>query len=811
MEFRFDCGCRFKQFDIEIKECDGLPPIEIDFYNLPQCESVWPILGAGKTKGIFQLEKSLGKRWCKELYPENIHHLAALTAILRPGCISYNTEIVVSIKKDKNGKTTIIRKPIEQIFKNKRFYKEIISLDEITGKFINNKVKDIIYSGKKECFKIKISKYISRSKKFEEYYIKRNKLICTNDHKIFTSKGWKELKDIEIGDRIAFLKRKRNRFNIKDKIASRHHSEIKITNTRGIFSFSDLCNQYYEYKCVICGWDKCKLDCHHIDGNRHTNNSPENLCFLCPNHHRMYNDGNLNKNEIIEGRKKYELLNPEEIMWFRYHGKESVGIKDCYDIQMDGPNHNFIAGNVVVHNCIESIIDDKSLTGHYCDTKNKRQEPRVIHPALETILNDTYQCLIYQEQVLLIAKEIAGFNGGQADILRKGIGHKDPKILFEMEKQFLDGCEAVGKISLDDAKMIFDIIKKSNRYLFNASHSYEYGTISYWTGYAKAHFPLHFYASYLAFAKDKQDPKQEIKEIIDDARSEFVNIVPPHISSLKNNRTGDVCIQDQQILFGIIDIKGIGAKQIENVYTSVLEKEKEIGKDITRWSWYDFLFNIKASSTVINNLILVGATPGGQPRKQKSYEYSVFNNLTEREIPWVRDNYKNFETLGKCLEKFSTIEKKSGGPATVKRKDLIADLAKGLNNSPFSIKDHPDWIVANERELLGVPITYSSTENKNISTNMNCADFLAGKRGKIEILVEINSFREHIIKNGENSGLPMCMLDLKDSTGNISAVLFSEAYKENQECIFEGNVVIVKGFRGKKEPNSLIVSSMLQV
>jgi DNA polymerase III alpha subunit len=546
MYYKFACGCKFKQLDNVVKDCDGLPPLEIDYYNLPECPTVWPMLASGKTKGVFQLEKSLGKHWCKELYPENIHHLAALASILRPGIL-------------------------------------------------------------------------------------------------------------------------------------------------------------------------------------------------------------------------------------------------------------------------ESIIDDKSLTQHYCDNKNHRQEVIPMHPALEKILEDTQQIIIFQEQILLIAKEIAGFTGVEADTLRRGIGHKDAKVVFEMEKKFIDGCVRVGKINEQDAKNVFDIIKKSARYSFNASHAYAYGTIGYWTAYTKQHFPLHFYAAYIAHAKDKQDPKEEIKELIDDARNFGVEIIPPHVSSLKNNRNGDVTIEDQKILFGIIDIKGIGQKQIEKLYDSILEKEKELGKDIKKWSWNDFLFNTNVSSTVTNNLILVGATPGGVPRKQKAYEYSIFQNLTEREVNWFSEHYQRYENFADALEKYSTIERKEGGPSNVKRKAFIEDSAKSLKNSPYSTKDHPDWIVANEREYIGIPITYSSTENKMINTGMTCADFLAGKRGKINILVEISSFKEYTIKKGQNAGLLMCVLELKDSTESITGIMFHEDYKTNQEYLFDGNVVLVSGFKSKKDPSCLVINKVEQV
>lgn len=361
--------------------------------------------------------------------------------------------------------------------------------------------------------------------------------------------------------------------------------------------------------------------------------------------------------------------------------------------------------------------------------------------------------------------------------------------------------EKIIKVKNIGKKQAFDITVNNNSHIFYANNICT----------SNSHFPLHFYAAYIAHAKDKQDTKQEIKELIDDARNFGVEIVPPHISSLKNNPEGEVTIEDQKILFGIIDIKGIGKKQIEKMYESILIKEKDIGKDIKKWSWNDFLFNINASSTVINNLILVGSTPGGIPRKQKAYEYSIFQNLTGREIEWFSNNYRDYENFAEALTKYSEIERKNGGPSNIKRKAFIEDSAKSLNNSPYSTKDHPDWIVANERELIGIPITYSSTENKMIETGMTCADFIAGKRGKINILVEISSFKEYTIKKGSNAGLLMCVLEIKDSTDSITGIMFHEDYKNNQEYLFDGNVIIVSGFRSKKDNNCLIINKIEQV
>lgn len=363
--------------------------------------------------------------------------------------------------------------------------------------------------------------------------------------------------------------------------------------------------------------------------------------------------------------------------------------------------------------------------------------------------------------------------------------------------------------------MDIEVNNKSHTFYGNGiatsnSHAVAYASVSYWSMYARNHFPLHFYAAYLAHAKSKQDSKQEVKEVIEQARKDNIRIDPPHISSLHNNPYGDVVIENNKILFGLIDIKGIGLKHIQQIHDNINSLEKTLG-NIKKWRWLDFMCNIKSNSKVLNNLILVGATPGGEPRKQKALEYSIFQKFTVRDLNWVVDNVKNHESLEDLLSKYVTLDKKDGGPPNEKRRELFKENIKKLNNSPYSVKDHPDWIVANERELIGIPLTYNPLDNKSVQTDMTCQDFINGKRGKINLLVEISTFRPTTIKNGPNKGLSMGILELKDSTNSITALLFSDDYKNNQEFLFDGNVVLVKGFRSKKDENTLIIKEMMQL
>jgi DNA polymerase-3 subunit alpha len=118
---------------------------------------------------------------------------------------------------------------------------------------------------------------------------------------------------------------------------------------------------------------------------------------------------------------------------------------------------------------LEAIRDGKSVTNHYIDKKNAKESVDFFHPSLEPILNTTLGELIYQEQAIQIAKDIAGFTLSESDTLRKSIGKKDVKLMAEIKNKFLDGCRKQNIVNENDAQEIFGWIEKSQRYSFNKS------------------------------------------------------------------------------------------------------------------------------------------------------------------------------------------------------------------------------------------------------------------------------------------------------------------------------------------------------
>jgi len=440
----------------------------LDITKIPlDDQKTWDLICSGNTKGVFQLETNLGKHWCKECKPRSIEELSDVISAIRPGCISGDSLITIKNRTYDTRSNTYAKKTIRELCNNAHKVTSLLSLDTSSKKIIDNGIEDIFYSGEKECFEVLITNY-SKGKKRLQVKKKWHDLECTAEHKMLTSDlNWVSLKDLKPGQRIACLKKASNKTRMSNTISNRHVKDgPRMPNVDGTRYFAEICYKNYIEECVICDWDETSLDTHHIEGNRHTNNKPENLAYLCPNCHRMHNMSLISTDEILTKRKEKELPKFEGVEWVTYLGKKSVGVKDTYDITMKSPNNNFIAGNFIVHNSLKAKQDGKSMTQHYADRKSSKEEMDSLYGPIDHIVASTQSIILYQEQSMKIAQVMAGFSEQQSDTLRKSIGKKNASLMAEVKVQFLEGCKQQGH-SKEDSERIFEIIEKSSRYSFN--------------------------------------------------------------------------------------------------------------------------------------------------------------------------------------------------------------------------------------------------------------------------------------------------------------------------------------------------------
>lgn len=197
------------------------------------------------------------------------------------------------------------------------------------------------------------------------------------------------------------------------------------------------------------------------------------------------------------------------------------------------------------------------MIGDFIERKHGNQQISHLHPKLEPILKETYGIIVYQEQVMKIASEIAGFSLAKADLMRRAMGKKDKNLMAELKREFVDGAVA-GGTQRTVAGDIFDLIEKFASYGFNKSHSVAYSIIAYQTAYLKAHYPAEFMAATLSSEIGSTD---RIVKLIHDSRKMGLRVLPPDV----NESEKDFVVVDGAIRFGLCAIKNVGEGAIETV------------------------------------------------------------------------------------------------------------------------------------------------------------------------------------------------------------------------------------------------------
>ncbi|PWJ24768.1 DNA polymerase III alpha subunit [Branchiibius hedensis] len=235
----------------------------------------------------------------------------------------------------------------------------------------------------------------------------------------------------------------------------------------------------------------------------------------------------------------------------------------------------------------------------YADRKNGRKPIQPIHPelkeALDPILGETYHLLIYQEQIMAIARELAGYTLGGADLLRRAMGKKKPEILAKEFDNFSAGMAANG-YSPKATQALWDVMLPFAGYAFNKSHAAGYALVSCWTAYLKANYPAEYAAALLTSV---QDDKTKMATYLADTRQLGIKVLPPDV----NESMADFAAVGADIRFGLAAVRNVGASVVEGIVAAREEKGKFT-------SFEDFLRKVPAqvcNKRTVESLIKAGA------------------------------------------------------------------------------------------------------------------------------------------------------------------------------------------------------------
>lgn len=456
---------------------------------------------------------------------------------------------------------------------------------------------------------------------------------------------------------------------------------------------------------------------------------------------------------------------------------------------------------------------EAEMTADYNRVKDGRLVPSYLHPVLKPIFEATKGVMVYQEQAIRVAVDVAGFTPVEADDLRRAIGKKKVELMAQIKALFMKKAAAKGLVPPDTAEEIFGWIEKCQSYSFNKSHSMSYAMIAYQTAWCKAHFPVEFYAAYLTFSAYKAKPKEAVYELVQDARLFGVTILPPDIRRCNPHFTiFDDPEQGRCVAFGLSHVRKVGEKAIGKIVESGPEAVA---------TWPKFLVSVPALHRDVGEaLIRSGACDGfglSRARMLRELQFCLgtagrsadgkkvdSKGLSTKELEYFKAHYTGKIALAQFIEHMIDPTTK-GACRTAARRQVLQDKLPELN---VPQEDLPAVKAAAEKHYIGVSLSCSAADlaDDSLATH-TCLDAAReANEVSMSICCVIDAVRHTKTKRGRNPGAPMCFLTVSDSTLSYDMlVVFPDKYQRLKENCKPDLVVLVTG---AKRDGSFIVEDV---
>ena len=461
----------------------------------------------------------------------------------------------------------------------------------------------------------------------------------------------------------------------------------------------------------------------------------------------------------LEDEKTFKLL--QEAHSFGIFQLESAGMRDLLKKAQPSEFEDIIS--------ILALYRPGPMGSGMLDDFIKRRRGRVDvkydHPKLEPILKETYGIIVYQEQVMKIPVELAGFSLTQADHLRRAMSKKIQSVMDKMRKDFVKGCHKYSKINEDAANKLFDLIDYFSGYGFNRSHSAAYAKISYQTAYLKANYPVEFMCALLNSEMNNTD---KIVEYVKEAGHMNISILPPDINS--SNKEFDV-VDASTISYGLLAVKNVGSGAIDSIVQNRLSDGS-----------YSSLSNLceRVDLRLSNKKVLESLIKCG-----------VFDSL---------DVFRSqlMAVLEKTLEQGAKMQKEKAS-GQVSFFDMFADKECGFSSSEEALPNIKEWkkneLLAFEKEVLGFyksghPLRHFQVEIKEFTdtSTKTLADAFDGEDVKIVGLISNVK-----LTNTRKTNERMAIIRIEDLDGEVEGVIFPSSYEDLAYYLNEGDVVFVNG------------------
>jgi len=456
----------------------------------------------------------------------------------------------------------------------------------------------------------------------------------------------------------------------------------------------------------------------------------------------------------LDDDKTYQLLS--EARTFGVFQLESAGMRDALKALRPTRIEDIIAMVSLYRPGPMELIPD------FVNRKHGRAPITYEHPLMEKYLQETYGIMVYQEQVMGLAAELAGFTLGEADTLRKAMGKKDRELMAAQRAKFLVGCRA-NDIDGKKAERVWDLIEKFAGYGFNKSHGACYGLVAYQTAYLKANYPVEFMAALLTSEMEKTD---KIVQYMEECRSMGLRVVPPAVGVSGARFT----VLGETIHFGLAAIKNVGAIAIDSIV-----KARETGAFA---SLADFCGRVDlrlVNRRVVESLIKAGAFDWlGETRA------GLLSGLDQAMEAGQRSQRDRDEGQASLFESLSSPRADGSAPA------------------PRVDSHVPEWpreeLLGYEKEVLGFYLSgHPLDEFREVAGRLRAvsAAELAGSpvASRVLLLGLVSGLQENSTKSGNR--MAFATLELVD--GSVPLTIFPEPYRACAVALRHRGPVLVRG------------------
>ena len=454
----------------------------------------------------------------------------------------------------------------------------------------------------------------------------------------------------------------------------------------------------------------------------------------------------------LDDKKVYELFTKGlTIGVFQF---ESSGMREFLKKLKPTAIEDLIAMNALYRPGPMDNIDD------FIARKHGKKRINYSHPLMEPILQETYGIIVYQEQVMQIAHEIAGFTLAEADIMRRAMGKKIKSLMDELAVKFMVGAEKNG-IRKRKAEEIFSLIEKFAQYGFNKSHSTAYAYIAYQTAWLKSYYPAEFMSANLTSEMGTID---RVVVLINECKKLGIDVTPPDINvSFEDFRP----IDNSTISYGLNAIKNVGAKALETII-------EERAKNGIYESIFDLTCRVdqqKVNKRVLESLVMAGALDSLEGNRAQKFS-AVDGAVRYGQQMQIEKDRNQVGLFG-------------DGP-----EDLLIKVPDLQNMGDWNEKES----LEKEKEVLGLYVSgHPLLEHAEDLEEFTSIVFGEEQNISKNDSLVVGGMITRIVKRFDRRNREMAFFNLDCLGGHAEVIAFADCFKSFGNLIVEGNVVFVKG------------------